>query len=270
MSNNKSTDTVITAVHIRPSYSGGFLFAWEIAGDFNAKAPWKFYVQEAQSPTGEWKDISTELENKFIWQEDKRPRINKSVVLYFRIKLIADRKTYYSDVYTPYGDLTKKEFLIAKDIMRREILHASKMAGVETQVYINSNWGPRCQECLDPITGMVRDGHCKYCLGTGRDPAYHGPYNMWAVFSGDTNHTYQEGQGGIGNVEPKSFQVRVIGSPVLKKNDVVIDSRTDKRYYIDKVDIVAELRRIPVVQSLTVHEAPVTDIVYKLGHIVHE
>lgn len=259
-------DPVITGVHIYPSYSSGFTFEWEIAEDFSAPDPWKFYVQQAPSPSGEWEDISPVIENKFIWKEDKRPRTNKSVVLYFRIKMVVGKDTYYSDAYTPYGDLSKKEFLIARDIMRREILHASQMAGVETQVYINSNWGPRCEKCLDPITGMVRDSNCKYCLGTGRDPAYHGPYFMWTVYSGDTNHTYQEKDGGLGNVEPKAFQIRAIGSPVLKKNDVVVDIRTDKRYYIDKVDIVAELRRIPVVQSLTVHEAPVTDIIYKLGH----
>lgn len=56
----------------------------------------------------------------------------------------------------------------------------------------------------------------------------------------------------------------MIGAVQLKKNDVVLDSSTDKRYYVDVVEVLSEIRRIPVVQMLTVHEAALSDPIYSL------
>jgi hypothetical protein len=70
---------------------------------------------------------------------------------------------------------------------------------------------------------------------------------------------------GTGTREPKDFEVRMIGAPPVKKNDLLADTHTDKRYYVDVVQVVAEIRRVPVVQTLTVHEAPVSDPAYKVG-----
>lgn len=227
-------------------------------------APWQFRVEQAPAPAGPWEALSPVLEGVYIWSENKPRQINKNDVLYFRITLTTPKAVHESAVIMPYGDMGRREFLIARDIMRREVLHAKKFAGTLGQLWLVATFGPKCTACLDPITGAVRDGSCKKCMGTGRDPAYHGPCDMWWTFS-NTKRVTKHDDAGAGTVEPKIFQIRALGAPASKKNDLVVDTGSGKRYYVDAVDVVSEVRRVPVVQVLTVHEAPTSDVAYKVG-----
>lgn len=235
---------------------------WDISGDLNDTGPWIFKVQEGKSPTGPWETISPDIVNAYSWKEKDREPVNKSNILYFRVLLSTRDASYASPVIQPYGTLSRRDFLVAREVMRQAVLHSKGMAGIECLVYLLSTTGPKCTHCIDPITGMVRDSHCKYCLGTGRDPAFNGPYPIWADFSEDNQHKTETDK--TGTVEKKSFQVKVIGNPCLKHGDVLVDPSSDKRYYIDVVAVTAEMRRVPVIQTLVVDEVPQTDKIYDL------
>lgn len=251
-----------TDFRIMPSYSRGFVYTWDIAGDFNDSGPWTFTVQEGPTQDGPWKTISPQINNEFMWKEDSRPPVNKSSVLHFRMCLKTPSGKYFSSAIQPYGTLNRRDFLVAREIMRQAVLHSRGMAGVIGHAYIVSTTGPKCQECLDPITGMIRDSHCKHCMGTGRDPAYHGPYEMWLDFSEDDKH--QTAVDKTGTVEKKEFMVRAIGNPRLKQGDVIVVPSTDKRYYIGMASMSAEMRTVPILQTLALDEAPLTDKIYDL------
>lgn len=252
----------ITSFAIQPSYSRGFTFIWGVAGDFNDEGPWEFSIQESMAPKGPWKTISPKLENVFVWKEEDRKPINKANALYFKVVMKTPEGKYESPAIQPYGVLGRRDFLIAREVMRQSVIHSRGMAGVECDVYIVSTFGPKCQECLDPITGMVRDSHCSHCLGTGRDPAYNGPYRAWANFSEDNQHKTSTDQNGT--VEQKMFQVTLVGNPVVKQGDVLIVPTTDKRYYVNQASVTTELRQVPILQTLIVAEAPQTDKIYDL------
>lgn len=255
--------TPFVKVSINPNYTTGFVVSWDMSPQFNDRYPWIFVVDTAPTPDGEWTPTSPQLVNVFNWAGSPPVKVNKSAVLYFRVRLKTGDREYVSHVVQPYGDLTKREFLIARDIMRREVLAASRMAGVPIKVLLKANWGERCHKCTDPITGRVRNSNCPECIGTGFSRPYHGPYELWATFTPDSQHQVQETQQ-TGNVEQKVFQARVIGNPVLKHNDIVIDTRSGKRYYATGCSISAELRRIPIVQDIILSEAALTDPAYRL------
>lgn len=258
-------DPAIARLDIVPDYSKGFLFHWTLRGGFNDPYPWKFIIQAALAPEGPWAPISPVLENRVAWRAQGNLRVNKSDVIFLRLELQTPRGLYHSEVRTPYGDLDRKEFLIGKEIMRKEILHMSRMAGVECDIWLVSNYGPRCPHCLDPITGQPRDNHCIYCLGTGFAKPYRGPYPSWCMFSENNQHQLQEGPEGNGMLEQKRFQVRMASVIPVKKNDILHDKRSGKRYYVGVVQVLAEIRRVPLVQSLVVDEIAVTDPAYKVG-----
>lgn len=252
-----------TDFRIFPSYSRGFSYMWTLSGDFNDVGPWTFVVEEGESPNGPWFVISPDIVNSFCWSETEgHHKVNKANVLYFRVRLTTPSGEYTSPAIQPYGKLARRDFLLAREIMRQSVLHSKGMAGVHGRVYLLSTFGPRCKKCLDPITGAIRDSHCKVCFGTGRDPAYHGPYDMWLDFSEDVNH--QTNIDKNGTVEKKAFQVKAIGSVALKYGDVLVVPGSDKRYYVRIAQMSTELRRIPIIQTLTVEEAPQTDKVYDL------
>lgn len=255
-------DNAIARLDIFPSYDSGFLFTWEVSGDFNLAPPWTFHVEQAPSPSGDWIDISGSVVDRFHFKEHGRNLINKSAVLYFRVVLEADGRKYFSSVLQPYGDVGKRDFLIGREVMRKEVLHMKGMAGVACSLYSVATFGPPCPFCKDPITGDIRDADCKKCFGTGRLNPYNGPYDTWMSFSADQNHAKQDD--GLGTMEQKVFQVRFVANPVAKKNDVIVDRGSDKRYYVNQASVIAEIRRIPLVQQLTISEAPVSDKAYKL------
>ena len=258
-------DPVIARLDVVPDYSRGFMFHWRLRGGFNDPFPWRFKVQGALSQKGPWADISPVVENRTSWRSPGNLRVNKSDVLFLRVILDTDSGHYESGVRTPYGDLDRREFLIGREIMRKEVLHMSRLAGTECDVWTVANYGPKCPHCLDPVTGQPRVGHCRYCLGTGFYPPYFGPFPSWCTFSENNQHQVQEGPEGNGVYEHKKFQVRMVNAVPVKKNDIVHDRRSGKRYNVNSVQIVAEIRRVPVVQVLVVDEIATTDPAYKVG-----
>ncbi len=252
------------AFRISPSYVGGFLYSWEIGGGFNDPAPWEFEVQLGDTAEGPWQMISPRLVNVIAWQDaGKRFLYGKSDILYFRVVMHTPNGTYFSQVIQPYGDLSRRDYLLAREIIRRESLRARVLAGTVCDLYIRSIFGPKCTFCIDPVTGDVRDSHCRKCLGTGRYPAYFGPHKMMFSFSPDAAHTKTNSPDGTH--ETRTFEAMAIGNPILKKGDVVIDRAQDKRYVIGMASVVSEVRRIPCLQRVGFDEAPLSDSIYRIG-----
>ena len=257
---------VVQRVQIVPNYAGGFLFSWEVSLALLDAAPWSFLVQEAPTDRGPWTSISPALVGQYMWAERHNRVINKDMVLWFRVQLTTPKDTYASVPIAPYGALGKREYLLVRDIMRRETLQAATLAGTLGTLWIRSTFGPKCYASLDPITGDVTKTDCDVCYGTGRNPGYHGPYHLWFTFS-PAQKDEQMTEDGTGTRQPYSHTVRAIGSPYIKDSDVLVDQTSQKRYYVDAVAVETEIRRVPIVQVLTVHEVPVSDPIYRLGSV---
>lgn len=253
---------VFNKVTILPHYALGFVFSWEISQGLMDKGPWKYVVEEAPTADGPWTAESPELANAF-WIETSRRLINKNLVLFFRIKLITASSTYYSAPRAPYYDLKRREILIARDIMRREILHARTMAGGLAKIWIRSTFGPSCTYCKDPVTNDVLNTSCQYCYGTGHNPGFYGPFELWFVPTPTARDTIMSPDG-TGTREPVVNTFKTIGFPHLKDGDILVDTGTGKRYYSDQVSQAVELRGYPLVQQIEGREIPVSDPVYTL------
>jgi len=259
-----SEESPFSSFRISPNYLGGFLYSWEIDGGFNDPAPWLFSVYLGDTAEGPWHQISPELVNVIAWRDNGGKNLyGKSNTLYFRAGLRTSRGRYFSHPVQPYGDLSRREYLLAREIIRRESLRARVLAGVECDLYIRSTFGPKCTFCIDPVTGDVRDSHCRKCLGTGRYPAYFGPHRMMLSFSPDTAH--RKDNSNDGTHETRTFEAMAIGNPVMKKGDVIVDISQDKRYVIGVASVVSEVRRVACLQRIGFEEAPLSDPIYRLG-----
>ena len=255
-------DLPIAALEILPYHGQGFVFRWELNDSFSAPTPLTFTVQMAPTPVGPWESISGELADTYYWADVRKP-VGKTMSRNYRVAMRdAKGRRYASEPALPAGDLSLREFLLAREILRKEELNARMMAGVLGQVWIAAEYGTRCPKCLDPITGQVRNSHCAKCHGTGFYPSHYGPFDMWLGFS-QTQHGMTHDEVG-GTADAKPFSVRAVGTPRLKQNDVLRDPRTGKMFYIQSVANAAEIRRIPIVQQLSVSEAATTDQCYDL------
>ena len=257
-------DNPFLKVTILPSYISGFTFIWEISQSYHEQLPWTFTVEEGPSSEGPWIVISPPLVNIFSWFDGKRRVVGKDPVLFFRVKLVTAEGIHYSAIKTPYGDLDRREYLLVKDIMRREVLQQRTLAGVLAKLWIKATWGAKCTNCIDPITGDVISSNCALCMGTGRLPPYHGPYDVWATFT-PTQRNLELKPDGTGLHQPYTWMIRMVGFPYAKDYDIVVDTASDKRYIVDGVNNELEIRRVPVIQVLHANELPVSDPAYRLG-----
>lgn len=254
--------TPFTGFKIYPAYASGFEFVWEVSPGFSAPAPWVFTVYQGPAPDGPWEPISPAVSGVRRWHDGIKRIVPKADTLWFMCRMKAGTKTYDSTATLPYATLDKRAFLIGRDIMRQEVLHARTLAGVECTAYVVATGGPTCPKCLDPITGQVRDPACPVCVGTGRMDAFLGPYKAWMLV---TPKKRQYGHAEVGGTEePVQLAFRLIGTLPLKKNDVISDPGTGKMYIVDGAENVAEIQRVPLVQSVTASEAPVSDPIYAL------
>lgn len=254
----------IERVQVTPNYARGFTFEWIVAQEFSDPAPWFFWVEQGQTQDGPWSEFSPKIVQQYMYQQPTGMLVPKDPVLYFRIRMQTPIATYYSGVRTPYGDLNRRDFLQAREIMRLEVVQAEKKAGILGQIWMKSVFGPVCTACTDPITGTVVNPDCKQCWGTGRQPGYHGPYNCWMVFTARQRDKHMKPDD-MGPHEDYVFTVRMIGAPLLKKDDVLVDPNSDRRYYVNGVTNVMELRRVPLIQQIEAREAPTSEQIYRLG-----
>lgn len=256
-------DLALSELEILPYHGQGFIFRWCLNDSFSAPTPFEFRVQMAPTPEGPWVDISGPVTDSMCWADTRKP-VGKTASRNYRVVLTdADGRTYASEPKLPCGDLDLHEFLVAREIMRKEELNARKFAGVLGQVWLEAEYGLPCTRCLDPITRMPTNSHCPVCHGTGRTKSHYGPFEMWLQFSPKQHHGASHSEVG-GTKDDKPFSVRAVGTPRLKKNDVLRDPANGKMYYIHDVTNAAEIRRIPIVQQLTVSEAATTDQCYDL------
>lgn len=249
---------------VAPDYSAGTRFFWDVSTALKDKGPWTFQVEMAEGPGGPWKAISPLLPQSCSWKDPVVRRAGKDAVLFYRLLLSTAAATYPSAVIEPYGDLGRREFLLARDIMRREYLHSKTLVGVELDLWMVSTWGPPCTVCRDAISDMITNADCPVCFGTGHAVPYNGPYRMWGLFC-PTKHVTEMAPDGTGLRQPMREEVRTIGALMAKKNDVIVSVDDDRHHYVDEVESIVELRTIPVVQSCTIREPALTDIVYRLG-----
>lgn len=251
-------------VEILPSYALGFGFSWEIRPDFDKPSPWTFQVEEAETQDGPWTPLSPALVNTYGWAESAPRVAPKDPVLYFRVRMLAGGQFYYSHVAAPYGDLGRREFLIVRDIIRQELLQQRLLAGTPCQLWRKSVFGPRCADCTDFVTSEPTDAACRGCYGTGRVPGYHGPYPAWVTFTADHRRKHMTDNDQTGVKEPYANMGRIVGTVRVKKDDIVVDTAADRRYFVDDVQNLMEIRRYPVVQQATLNQIAVTHPVFNL------
>jgi len=253
-------------LYVLPNYYAGHTYTWDVEKEFTDPGPWTFIVQENETgkedADDEWVDLSEPLTNLFSFTDTFKVLHTKDFLHIYRVVMTTPKGTYYSTAVGPYNELPRKDFLIAREIMRKELLDMREWGGVPIGIWKMNVTGERCTECTHPTTGQVIDPDCPWCSGTGTKEGWHGPYQGFAKFTPrQSNKTIDE----LTMTDPQIFQVRTLAYPFLIRNDLLVDMTSDRRYSIEKVESAAEVRRIPIIYNLTVSEIVLSDSRYRLG-----
>ena len=248
---------------IYPNYYGGLTFLWELANGHPITDDLKFQVQVAATVFGDdTQDLGPELGySARVYAEPCRRVVGPRVGPYFRVKIVGT--DHATEWIAPTQQLTKREFLLLREMMRQEYVQMKHSSGSRVLVYQKAVWGIKCTTCTDPITGDVRNGDCPVCLGTGYDPPFYAPVETWADFSKLSRDPGMKREDRA-NEDQQTFSGRILPNPRLDDGDIVFDLGTGKGYFVGRTEHVAEIRRLPVVMNVELREIPTSRALYRM------
>lgn len=214
-----------------------------------------FYVETARSG-GEWTRLNPDdpITNDCVYVDTTQGRCNYDNDIYYRIALFDGVKDLFSQPEPIMGVWNHHDWLIARDIVRREYLRLRKFVGAAGWLLKRRSYGVKCPRCLDFDTQQPSVTNCALCFGTGYERGYFDGIPFWVDFS--VVESGKDVQMPIGTTDNTIRAARCVAYPMLDTYDMWVDGDKNKRYIIRKLKTVAEVRARPLVYTAEFHEIP--------------
>ena len=253
-------------IHIKPNFSQGHLIDWGIDPLFSDPSPHEFVLQVSGDIL--FSEILREIPvgNSFFARDLPNFQQTFSGIINYRVKLTTPKGVYYSDPISSYfTPLTRRQYIVANEIVRKEILRMRKFSGVTAVVLKRKTYGQTVKDPLkyDPITGVALTSE-KTNFGNHLDTGYYDP--VATMFSAEDGHdTTKLNPSGDGTINRSDMSVRMPGFPLVHYNDILIDVDQDYRYIVkDRQEIDYPGTSIVTSQLLQVSLIPTSDPIYAI------
>jgi hypothetical protein len=242
----------------------GSTVAWTLQPSFTLPRPYEFTLQvsQANNPNADdWEPVGLPVENVFTAVDPVQRLFGLNRWLFYRVKLVADGQTFYSDPTGLEGTLSRWDWNQARMAMRQEIIAMKNGDGELGYLLKRRIAGPRCPRCTDSLTGDVTDGRCPICSGTGFTCGYFFPIAcVWADISPKARHlTLDPNRGTVGDTV---VSARILNPWMLSEEDIFVSKVSDDRYYIHRVADTYTFRGVPIAANVELRLAPVSDCAY--------
>ncbi len=241
---------------------------WSIDTGFNDPAPHTFQLQAGYTGNGnalDWVDIGTPANNVYYLSDDTgREQTGKRLLTHYRVVLTTPRASYVSGPQGITGALTERDWLMAREILRKERL---RLGLVSQTGYLlrRMRYGIQNKANTDSLTGEIIDSGEPSSWGTAFKVGYHPPVGVQVDFN---NTAIVERRGGAdiqtNNSRPAEFAARIVGFPDIAKEDIWVDAVTDQRWCVGDIDVAASFRGVPLVYLVKFSLMPFSHVVYKI------
>lgn len=257
-------------VSIMYAMDGGAVISWELRRDFKDPAPYSFQLQVNRNweETSGWVNVGTPVADSTLivdtWSKTDatKRQYGKFLRIGYRVVLTTVRGSYTSPTAQSFGNLSMRQWLLARAIMRRVKLKHPRLATYQGYLLKRKIHGERCSNCYDPVTRGCTNTDCTICMGTGVIAGY------WKASSMIMFDMTPEGEGATetdqGTVDNAVAYGTFIGIPPINRYDVWLDSNSDARYYIGKIQTLSELNGVPLVVRAEMRLAEFSDVIYKI------
>lgn len=247
---------------------GGTRVMWELVPSFNDPRPLEFQLQvgtTANQDADDWEDVGLPVTDQYFAIDGEKRLYGKTNWSYYRVKLTTLKGEYVSDPVNLQGTMAQRDWRLAREILRKELV-AHKGASQLGYLLKRRVTGQRCKLCLDHMTKEVRNPACPSCYGTGFQCGYYYPMGcVWANMQPKARRTELDGGQGRGTVNDIVVSARMTLTDLLGEDDVWVNKVTDDRYYIHKVQHVAEWRGVPLVGDVEMRPVPFSSVIYDIA-----
>ena len=246
---------------------GGSRIAWELVDNFNEPGPYLFQLQFGRTGSNaatDWVDVGAQVVDGVYAVDDQKRLYGKTFETHYRVLLSTAVSRYLSQPVLAYGSLDEKDWLLAREIIRKEVLRHGRVSN-DGYVLKRLRYGPRCTRCLDPQTGETQNSRCPQCYGTGFQGGYHPPipFQWFDLKDGSPIQEKRGGDAPPGQGVQVIMRCRALAFPALGKEDVFVSGNSDERWIVASVEETASLRHVPLLYTVTLSCAPFTDVVYR-------
>lgn len=219
-----------TSLKFIPNFQTGHILQWTLDRGFRAPAPYSFTLEMAETVDFSVLLLANNVGDSFFAVDTANLK-NISESFYYRVKLVAAEKTYYSStlqVGNNQEDRTK--YLLAAEITRKELLRMRLKTGHAGLFLKRKTYGPIGSSLVDEVTNEpVADAPPDF--GTGIDGGYYPPVKILFSYEGQRQAKALD-PSGKGIAVGGTVNYRMVGFPLVSNRDVVVDTGDGLRYSI--------------------------------------
>lgn len=255
-----------TSINLKLDIASGHLLSWTIDPLFTDPEPHTFYIEVSDDPLFNVILREIKVGNFPSGRDTKGLHQNFNNVLNYRIRLDTSEGTYYSDVVnTNFAPLTRRQYAIANEIIRKELMLMEKFTGINISVLKRKIYGPSVEDkSIDPISGVALTDESPN-HGNEKTKGYYDQIHSWMSNAGGKSINRLD-PSGTGAVNSFIQQVRMLPFPIVNYNDIVIDVDADLRYIVKEVDFVTYPgTNIILIQNVQLSLLPTSDPVYSIN-----
>jgi hypothetical protein len=259
--------------HITIPTTTGTLITWELKGTFLPKTPVSYYVDFGRPGEDEWQVLNAlPIIDQQLFVDCTQHRWSHLIQHFYRIRAVVERAdgsgcdTYKSTPQVASGDLGKKEWLVARKIICKELLLQDKRSGTPALLMSRKRRGLKCRVCASIDTGEIADPDCTQCWGTGIAGGYFPANDYIITLDGPWNRRFRRNETtGAGKNDGKVVrQVRVPFTLYPKTGDIIVRKDNDDRFVVQNVQVIAEIRGVPLIGVLELRLVVGTDLIYSI------
>jgi hypothetical protein len=250
--------------------NSGAYICWRLSSDaVYFSGEYQFYVDFGWPATDTWITLNEQpiIDDCCYYDVCKR---NWATLIeaYYRVRLILPGEpgcpVYKSQPVRANGMLSRKDWLVARDIVRREYLQ-QKYETTRGKLFVRKKFGRACPVCLDWDTKEITNSDCPVCYGTGIVGGYYPVVDYNITTQPGWNRRIVSGEPPRGThsdiTKPTN---RSVLYPAIDTRDVWLRSDNGERYIIDSYTVIAQFKSVPLIVSPVLKLAPMTDIVYSI------
>lgn len=246
---------------------GGTQIMWELLDTFTDPRPLSFQLQvgATNNPNADdWQDVGLPVEDAYMAVDGEQRVWGKTNWTHYRVRLTTSNGVYYSDPVGGMGTLDFRDWRIAREIIRKELLD-SRLSAQEGYLLKRRVTGKRCTVCTDTMTQESRNPDCPTCFGTGFECGYYYPMAcVWAKMTPRSRRIERDGGQGRGTINDIVVKARMLATNLLMEDDVYVAKRTDDRYYVHKVDNVSEWRGVSLIADVELRPVSFSSVIYEI------